>query len=515
MSLFHSPIHPNPIGVRLDTDMTSDDPPDLEVAIIGAGFGGLGTAIQLRQRGIERFLVFDKASGVGGTWWVNRYPGCACDVPSHLYSFSFAPNPDWTRHYAPRAEIQAYLESLVQQYRLGDRIRLQTEITQAAWNEQDRRWHLSDATGRKWRARVLVSALGALSRPAWPDIPGLEDFAGKVVHSQQWRESLELAGRRVAVIGTGASAVQLIPHVARQARHLDIYQRTPNWILPRPDRAIGPRRRALCRRLPWLQKLIRFGIWATSELRVPAFLWSNRLAAGHRWLAHRHRQRQIHDPALRAKLKPDYDIGCKRILLANDFYPVFNEHHVELISDGIARIESDAIVDMTGQRREIDAIILATGFKATDPVPEGLIIGRAGHDLATIWKAGPEAYKGTTVSGFPNLFMLLGPNTALGHNSVVMMMESQIRYLLAALGHMRQHKLEVLEVHAKAQQRWNDLLARRLQGTVWNAGGCRSWYLHPETARNSSLWPGFTLGFRWRLRRFDVENYKTIDPARM
>ena len=482
---------------------------DLEVAIIGAGFGGLGAAILLRQHGIDEFMVFDKAADVGGTWWLNRYPGCACDVPSHLYSFSFAPNPEWTRRYAPRTEIQAYLAGLVEQFELHKHLCLNTEIIRTAWDDEERRWHLTDATGRQWRARVLVPALGGLSRPAWPDIPGLESFSGQLVHSQQWDEHVEVAGRRVAVIGTGASAVQLIPHVARQAKHVDIYQRTPNWILPRPDRAIGPRRRTLYRRLPWLQKLARFGIWAISEMRVPAFLWNNHLAAGHRWLANRHRRRQVHDPETHEKLKPDYDIGCKRVLLAGDFYPVFNEKHVELVCDGIARIEPDAIVDTTGQRREIDTLILATGFKATDPVGEGLILGRGSQDLATTWQSGPEAYKGTAVCGFPNLFMLLGPNTALGHNSVVMMIESQLRYLLAALDHMRNNDIETLEVRADAQQEWNDLLARRLEGSVWTSGGCRSWYLHPETGRNSTLWPGFTLGFRRKLRRFDTENYRT------
>ncbi len=488
--------------------MANQQTTDLEVAIIGAGFSGLGAASRLKQHGIGDFMVFDKAEGVGGTWWVNRYPGCACDVPSHLYSFSFAPNPGWTRRFAPRAEIQAYLEDLVRQFRLTDRIRLKTEIVKASWSEQDQRWHLVDASGQFWRARLLVPALGGLSRPAWPDIPGLDTFAGKIVHSQQWDEELDVSGRRVAVIGTGASGVQLIPPVARAARRLDIYQRTPNWIIPRPDRAIGPHRRALYRRLPWLQKLARFVIWAISEMRVPAFLWSNRLAAGHRWLAHWHRRRQVDDPLLREKLKPDYDIGCKRVLLASDFYPVFNKDHVELVCDGIARIEPDAIVDAKGQRRAIDTLILATGFKATDPVPEGLILGRNRQDLASAWRAGPEAYKGTAVSGFPNLFMLLGPNTALGHNSVVMMIESQLDYLLDALKHMGERKLEEIEVRDDAQQRWNEMLARRLQGSVWSTGGCSSWYLHPESGRNSTLWPGFTLGFRQRLRRFDPESYR-------
>ncbi|QOC23684.1 NAD(P)/FAD-dependent oxidoreductase [Wenzhouxiangella sp. AB-CW3] len=485
---------------------------ELDVAIIGAGFSGVGAAILLGRRGRENFRVFDKCGGVGGTWWVNRYPGCACDVPSHLYSFSFAPNPDWTRRFAPRVEIQAYLENLVRQHRLESRIELGTEIVRANWNEQERRWHLSDATGRVCRARILVPALGGLSRPHWPDIPGLGGFAGKVVHTQQWPEDLDLTHRRVAVIGTGASAVQLIPHVARQAKQLDIYQRTPNWIIPRPDRAIGPRRRALYRRLPWLQKLVRFGVWAISETRVPAFLWSNRLAAGHRLLADWHRRRQIDDPELARAMRPDYDIGCKRVLLASDFYPVLNQDHVELINRGISRIESDAIVDSDGRRRVIDALILATGFKATAPVPEGLIIGCNGQDLAADWQAGPEAYKGTTVSGFPNLFMLLGPNTALGHNSVIMMIESQLRYLGAALDEMDRHRSDRIEVKASAQAAWNAMLERRLAGSVWNAGGCSSWYLHPVTRRNATIWPGFTLGFRKRLARFDAEAYEQQGP---
>ena len=489
--------------------MAKQQTTDLEVAIIGAGFSGLGAAIQLKQQGVEDFMIFDKADGVGGTWWVNRYPGCACDVPSHLYSFSFAPNPDWTRRFAPRAEIQEYLENLTRRFELEGRIHLNTEIVQANWNDKDGRWHLLEASGRCWRTRILVPALGGLSRPAWPDIQGLRAFTGEIIHSQQWDESLDFHGRRTAVIGTGASAVQLIPPVARQAQHLDIYQRTPNWIIPRPDRAIRPRLRSLYRRVPWLQKMVRFGIWAISEIRVPAFLWNNRLAAGHRWLAHWHRRRQIDDPLLQEKLKPDYDIGCKRVLLSSDFYPTLNRDHVELITDGIAHIESRAIVDTLGQRREIDTLILATGFRATSPVPAGLIIGRNDLDLAKHWQDGPQAYKGTTVSGFPNLFMLAGPNTALGHNSVIMMIESQIGYLLSAIDYMRTRNVDQVEVSANAQDEWNERLAGRLVHSVWNNGGCRSWYLHPQTGRNSTIWPGFTLGFRQQLRQFDPGSYET------
>jgi cation diffusion facilitator CzcD-associated flavoprotein CzcO len=489
--------------------MTTTDSPDLDVAIIGAGFGGLGAAIHLQRRKGCRYLVFDRASGVGGTWWVNRYPGCACDVPSHLYSFSFAPHPHWTRRYAPRAEIQAYLAGLVERFRLQDRLRLNSEIVNAAWREADRRWHLEDCNGNRWRARVLVPALGGLARPARPAIPGLEAFAGQVVHSQQWDDGISLADRRVAVIGTGASAVQLIPHVARLARQLDIYQRTPNWIIPRPDRAIRPHWQTLYRRAPWLQQLARLGIWAISETRVPAFLWDNRLATAHRLLADWHRRRQIDDPDLAEKLKPDYDIGCKRVLLSSDFYPTLNRPNVELITQGIAHIEPDAIVDCQGHRREIDTLILATGFRAAEPVPGGLITGSQGRDLAECWRDGPEAYKGTAVAGFPNLFMLLGPNTALGHNSVVMMIESQLHYLGRALDHMDRHGIERVEVRTEVQNAWNDLLQQKLARSVWNSGGCSSWYRHPVTGRNSTLWPGFTLGFRRRLGTFDADAYRS------
>lgn len=482
------------------------------IAIIGAGFGGIGTGIRLRERGEDDFVIFDKASGVGGTWWVNRYPGCACDVPSHLYSFSFAPNPDWTRRFAPRAEIQAYLERLVDAHGLDPHIRLETEIVRAAWDDARAKWRLTDQHAREWTADFLITALGALSRPAWPDIPGLEAFGGTLVHSQQWPDDLDLSGRNVAVIGTGATAAQLVPEIAEVAARVDVYQRTPAWILPRPDRRITPWQRRAYRRWPLLQKLVRFSIWAISEMRVPALLWARSMAAGHRLLAHRLRHRQIRDPDLRRRLRPHYDIGCKRVILSSDFYPALERDHVELVTTPIRRIEPGAIVDERDQRRVIDTLILATGFRATDPVPEGLITGRGGIDLARTWRDGAEAYKGTTIAGFPNLFTLLGPNTGLGHNSVVMMIESQINYVLAAIDFAERNGLARLEVDEQAQAEWNRKLADRLDGSVWNDGGCRSWYLHPRNGRNTTIWPGFTLGFRRHLARFDEAAYRQANP---
>ncbi|RFF29260.1 flavin-containing monooxygenase [Wenzhouxiangella sediminis] len=477
------------------------------IAIIGAGFAGLGAAIRLRQRGERDFRIFEKSDGVGGTWWVNRYPGCACDVPSRLYSLSFAPNPDWTRHFAPRAEIQAYLEGLVFEHRLEPHLQTDTEIVRAEWLDDAKRWRLTDGRGLQCTADVLVSALGGLSRPAWPDLPGLDEFEGRVVHSQQWPRDLNLEDRRIGVVGTGASAAQLVPEVARKARHLTVFQRTPAWIIPRRDRPIGPVRRKLFRRFPLALKMARFAIWARNELRVPALMRWHWMAAGHRWLANRHRRRQVRDPLLRDKLRPDYDIGCKRVILSDDFYPTFNRDNVTLVDRAVERVTESAVVDADGKAHPVDVLILATGFRATEPVPKGMITGRGGRDLARQWRTGPAAYKGTTVHGFPNLFILLGPNTALGHSSVLLMIESQIRYLLSALDRLQAAGGEPLEVKQEAEQAWNDWIERRLSRSVWNAGGCSSWYLHPASGRNTTIWPGFTFDFRRRLRRFDPEAY--------
>jgi len=473
------------------------------IAIVGAGFGGLGLAARLAEQGHDDFVIFDGADGVGGTWWANRYPGCACDVPSHLYSLSFFPNPDWTRRFAPRAEIQAYLQRLVEHYRLQPRLRLSTRIEQARWDDGDRCWRLIDSHGKIWRADRVVWASGGLSRPKWPKIDGLNGFSGQIVHSSQWPDGIKTDGRRVAVIGTGASAAQLVPEIARNAAQLTVYQRTPHWILPRPDRAIGPRRRALYRRFPALQKLARLGLWLVSEARVPGLRWSTRLAAGHRLLARMHLRRQIPDPAMRAALSPDFDIGCKRVILSSDFYPALMRNSAELVSCPVARIEPDCIVDANDQRRPTDLIVLATGFHATDPIPRGRLIGRDGRDLGLAWCDGPEAWAGVMVHGFPNLFLLMGPNTALGHNSVLLMIEAQSGFILRAFAPSATDE-SPLEVPESVQRDYNDWLQQRLAGTVWNSGGCSSWYLHPSTGRNTTLWPGFTWQYRRMMRRLPL-----------
>lgn len=475
----------------------------IRFAIIGAGFGGIGMGISLLARGERDFLIFDRSEGVGGTWWLNRYPGCACDVPSHLYSFSFFPNPDWSRRFAPRAEIQAYLERATRRFKLTPHLRLGTGISSLAWNESESAWSLRDQHGQSWQARYVVSAIGGLSRPKFPEIPGLSEFSGDRMHSQQWDDAIPLSGRRVAVIGTGASAAQLVPEIAPKVARLDVYQRKPHWVLPRPDAVISAHRRAWYRRMPALQKLARFGIWLISESRVPGLTWSTRLAAFHRALARRHLKRQVPDPALRARLKPDFDIGCKRVILSSDWYPSLTRPNVALIDDPIDRIESNAIVTRDGYRRQTDIVVLATGFRATDPVPAGLIRGRDGRDLHRVWRAGPQAWRGVAVHGFPNLFMLLGPNTALGHNSVILMIEAQIEFISRTIANAADQGCAKLEVRAEAQQRYNEWLQRKLQGTVWNTGGCSSWYLHPESGLNTTLWPASTWRYQRMMHRAD------------
>lgn len=450
----------------------------------------------------------DQAEGVGGTWWVNRYPGCACDVQSHLYSLSFAPKADWSRHFPPRAEIQAHLADCVEHSGLRQHLQLGRRMVRACWIETARLWQIEDQHGQVYRAQYLVSAIGGLSRPNWPAIPGLDQFTGPVIHSQQWPDQLALAGKRVAVIGSGASAIQFVPQIATSVARLDLYQRTPQWILPKPDRPIAGWKQLLYHYFPPARLATRLALFTLLETRLPAFARLPSLSAFHRWKAKRFLARQVSDPELVAKLSPDYAMGCKRVLMSNDFYPALQRPNVELITERIDSVSADGIRTTEGHERPVDLIILATGFRASEPVPEGLILGRDGRDLAECWEDGPQAYKGTSVHGFPNLFTLLGPNTALGHNSVLLMIESQINYVLAALAWQVRLGYSVLEVKAEPQRAWNQRLERWLAPTVWNAGGCSSWYRHPRSGRNSTLWPRSILTFRHHTRRFDPEAYR-------
>lgn len=477
----------------------------LDVAIIGAGFAGIGAAIALRQRGVENLRVFEKASGVGGTWWVNRYPGCACDVQSHLYSFSFAPNPRWSRSFPTQPEIAEYLQRVCEDYSLASCLRLGRDVQRLVFDESRQCWRLEFADGKTVHARTVVGAFGALSKPASPDIPGLATFAGRLFHSQQWDHDFDMRGKRIAVIGTGASAIQFVPQIAPLAEHIAVFQRTPPWILPKPDRAIGNWKQQLYQRLPLTQKLARGIVYAHLESRAVAFIYFPSLLRMFQRLARRHMHKAIAEPQLRKKLTPDYLIGCKRVLISNDYYPALARPNVDVVTEPIQAIESAGVRTTDGALQRVDALILGTGFAAANPFARGFITGPAGRDLAEAWRDGPSAYLGTAVAGFPNLFLLGGPNTGLGHNSMVYMLESQIHYLCQALPAVLRED-QALQVRDEVQQSYNEALQSKLAGTVWQTGGCHSWYQN-ETGKNVALWPGFTFSFRRRLKNFNRADY--------
>ena len=471
-----------------------------DIAIIGAGFSGLGTAIRLRQQGIEDFVVLERHDDVGGTWWANTYPGCACDVPSHLYSFSFAPNPDWSQTYSPQAEIRAYLQRLAHEHDLYRSIRLGTTVSEAAWDDDAGRWTVQ-TSGGPVSARVLIAGMGPLTEPRIPDLPGLDAFEGAVFHSARWDHEHDVAGKRVAAIGTGASAIQFVPAIQPEVAQLHVFQRTAPWVVPHTNRRISTPERRLYRRLPALQKAVRAGVYAGRELLVLGFVKNPRLMRLPERLARRHMREQISEPELLARVTPDYTIGCKRILPSNRWYPALAQPNVELVTSPIRELRARSIVAADGSEREVDTIIFGTGFHVADmPVGEW-VRGRGGRRLVDAWEGSPRAHLGCTVAGFPNLFLLLGPNTGLGHNSVVYMIESQINHVLDALRVMRERGAAVAEVRPEAQQAYNRELDARMAGTVWNTG-CSSWYID-ATGRNPTLWPDWTWRFRRRTRRFD------------
>ena len=479
----------------------------VDIAIIGAGFAGLGMAIKLKQAGLGDFFIAEQADALGGTWRDNHYPGCACDVQSHVYSFSFAPNPNWSRQFAPQAEIRAYLEDCAQRFGLTPHLRLGMGLEQARFDEQQQRWALVFSGGRRVSAQVLVSGMGGLSRPAIPPLPGLDSFQGPRFHSQHWDHTYPLQGKRVAVIGTGASAIQFVPQIAPQVAQLSLFQRTPPWILPKPDRPLKPFERWAFKHLPWTQKLLRSAIYWALESRVIAFAHRPKLMGLVQRMALRHLRHQVADPLLRRSLTPDYTIGCKRILISNDYYPALARSNVQVVSQALDRVEADAVVTADGVRHPVDCIIFGTGFQATAPLPRGLLIGRGGVDLMDSWAEGAHAYLGSCVPGFPNLFMIIGPNTGLGHNSMILMIEAQVQYILKARQQMRDQGLATLEVKAEVEQRYNHGLQQKLKGAIWSTGGCRSWYLDPRTGRNTTLWPGSTWGFRQATQRFELKDY--------
>jgi cation diffusion facilitator CzcD-associated flavoprotein CzcO len=482
-----------------------------EIAIVGAGFGGLGTAIRLKEQGLDNFVVIERDDEVGGTWWANSYPGCQCDIPSNLYSFSFAPNPDWDRAYPMRDQILQYLRDCADRFGVRPHVRLGCELTGARWVGERQHWEIETSTG-PLKARILIIAPGLLSEPFTPALPGLDRFQGNAFHTAEWDHSDDLTGKRVAVLGTGASAIQVVPEIQPLVTRLHVFQRTPPWIIPHPDFEVGEGMRELYRRVPPLQRLSRAAFWTVIESMAIGITRDRRWARWQEPNARLHLRRQVRDPGLRARLTPDYAIFCKRILLSSRWYPAIQEPNAELVSSGVHELREHSIVDGDGVEREIDTLILATGFKPAElPIAER-IHGREGRSLADIWDGSPEAYLGTTVSGFPNFLFIYGPNLNTGHSSVVYMLESQIAYVLDALATMRRTGAAEFDVHAEVQAAYNDELQERMAQTVWNRGGCGSWYFD-RNGRNSIQWPGYTFEYRRRTKRFDPAAYRLSPQA--
>ena len=482
----------------------------VDIAIVGSGFSGLGTAIQLKRQGRHDFVVLERAEEVGGTWWANTYPGCGCDVPSHLYSFSFAPNPEWTETYSRQPEIRDYLIRCADEFGVRPHVRFKNELTDARWDPEAQRWQV-ETTGGSYDARVLVLAAGALFEPKIPDFPGIDSFQGEKWHSARWNHDYDLTGKRVASIGTGASAIQLVPEVQKQADQLYVIQRTPPWVFPHSTRPTTPFERRVYKRFPALQKLVRGGVYAARETFVLGFVKQPKIMKLAEKIARSHMRKSISDPELLEKVTPDYTIGCKRILPSNKWYPALAQDNVELVTDPIKEVTPTGFVTEDGTEREVDALIFSTGFQVTEMPSSKLVRNGDGQTLRESWAGSPQAHKGTTIHGFPNLFLMLGPNTGLGHSSMVYMLESQISYFLDALRSMDTRGAAVAEVRKDAEDAYNELLHEKLDGTVWNTG-CSSWYVD-QHGRNVTLWPDWTFEFRRQTARFDSNSYE-LQPAR-
>ncbi|WP_068056491.1 flavin-containing monooxygenase [Nocardia xishanensis] len=478
------------------------------VLIIGSGLSGLGTAVRLSQEGYSDFLVIERGNDVGGTWRVNTYPGAGCDVPSQLYSYSFALNPEWSRSFSPQPEIQRYIQGIADRYDVRDKHIFDCAMTGARWIDADSRWEV-DTTRGGFTADVVVSAAGVLAEPNLPDIKGIHTFEGEIFHSAQWDHDADLSGKRVAVIGTGASAVQIVPAIAPQVAHLDVYQRTAAWVFPHLTRAYLAPERFAFKHVPGLQRLIRGLIYANRELFVitqakyPATARLLEVIARVKlWL-------EVRDPALRKRLTPTFRAGCKRLLVSNKFYPTLTRDNVELVTDGIEEIRGNSIVSTDGTEREVDAIVLCTGFHVADSPTYSMFAGRDGRTLSEEFETdGLQAYKGTTVAGFPNAFTMLGANSGLNYTSLIYVIESQIAYVIDALATMEKQGLRTFEVRQDVQDEYNVALRRKMARGVWLTGGCTSWFLDRH-GNNPVLWPDFSFRLRQLLRKFDVENYET------
>ncbi len=478
---------------------------DFSILITGTGFSGICVGIQLKKIGFHNFTIVEKANEVGGTWRDNTYPGAACDVKSNLYSFSFEPNPNWTREYSKQEEILAYIKNCVKKYDLEKHILFNWEVKAAKYDEKNAIWEITNQHNEKLKANIAVVGNGPLHIPSLPDIEGIEDFKGAVFHSAQWNHEYDLHNKNVCVIGTGASAIQFVPEIQPKVKKLYLMQRTAPWVLPKPDGAFTATQNVLFEKIPFVQKLNRDFIYYLNEAQVVGMMYNDNILKLGEMLGKRHINKYIKDPELKRKLTPTFKLGCKRVLLSNNYYQAMAQPNLDVITDGIQKFTKDSVVTNDGKSRKIDAIILGTGFHVADSFQYYNVQGKDGAQLKEVLGGSPEAYYGTSIHHFPNLFIMLGPNTGLGHNSMVYMIESQTNYIIDCVQKMLHQNIKSIEVKKEVQTKFNIEIQKKLEGTIW-LSGCKSWYLSAD-GKNHTVWPGFTLEFRNRTKTINLNDY--------
>ncbi|CAM3624285.1 NAD(P)/FAD-dependent oxidoreductase [Tsukamurella ocularis] len=478
------------------------------VAIIGAGFAGIGAAIRLRDKGIDEYVVFERDTRVGGTWRDNTYPGAACDIPSRLYSYSFAPNPDWSHTYSGSAEILDYIDSMVESSGVAPRIRFEHTVTGVVYDADAGEWTISFDGREPERARAVIIASGPLANCSFPAIRGIEDYEGHKIHSARWDHDYDFAGKKVAVVGTGASAVQIVPELVKQAASVKVFQRTPGWVLPRINTETGEFTKSIYRRIPGAQQLARaLWFWGHESVAL-GVVWNTPLTRVVEAVSKLHLRLQVRDPWLRRQLTPDFAAGCKRLLMTSDYYPALQRDNCTLVTWPIARIAPQGIRTVEGVEHRFDCIVFATGFdvsKTGSPIP---VTGLDGRVLADEWSGGAYAYRSVAVSGYPNLYVTFGPNSGPGHSSALVYMEAQIDYITDAIGQLLRNGWKALDVRADAQEEYNRDIQRRLTATTWNSG-CSSWYL-TDDGFNATMYPGFASQYVGQLRTVDLQDYRIL-----
>ncbi len=482
---------------------------DFDIIIVGSGFAGIGMAIQLKLNTNFTFAILEKEKTLGGTWRDNNYPGAACDVPSYLYSFSFEPYYQWSKMFSPHNEILDYQKYCAQKYEIDQNIIYNQEINKAVFCEDTGKWEIHTKRGRSFKSKAVIAATGPLNKVKIPPFKGMKRFKGKSFHSSMWDHNFDYRGKKVAVVGTGASAIQIVPSIAEKVDQLYLFQRTAPWVLPKPDRKIGDAENMAASALPIIQKSQRERIYWQLELNALAFTKYQRIFKIAEMQGINHIKKYIKDKTLQTKLIPNYTIGCKRILLSNDYYPALARTNVNVITNEIETFNEKGLQTINGNQFDVDLIVYATGFDASENQAPFEIRGLDNQNLQKMWMQGGEAYKGAAITGFPNAFMVVGPNTGLGHTSMIFMMESQYPYILQGLKKLMEQNVKYLNVKQKEQEAYNKKIQEKMKTTIWHNGGCKSWYLN-ENGKNTTLWPGFTYEYKKMMKRFDVENYEII-----